>query len=53
MQQQLWDASGTLHVTQQSLPRAKVPKAAVKAKTQSAAHPTESGEIEQALYLLK
>lgn len=53
VQWQLPDASGTLHATQQSPPRAKVPKAADKVKMQSAAHPTESGEVEQALYLLK
>lgn len=49
----LSDASGTLHATQRSPPRAKVLIAADKAKTQSATHPTEWGEIEQAVYSLK
>lgn len=49
----LCNDSYQIHATQQSPPRAKVPKAADKAKMQSAAHPTEQGEVEQALYLLK
>lgn len=53
VQWQLSDGSGALPATRWSPPRAKVPIAADKAKTQSATHPTKSSELEQAVYSLK